>query len=103
MAPYRAAHEPDGDFVQYQSKALTVFTYQTRADGFRPEIAMLYGVDVDSLCCRLMGDLRHVRNDIIHGRGRISTRQDLPVISRFWKIRGDEWRFVDEDLRHLMD
>lgn len=53
--------------------------------------------------CDLMGDLRRVRNDIIHDQGRISTKHDLPFVSQFWKVEGDEWQFLGEDMRHLMD
>ena len=100
---YRAAFEPGGEFVQYQSRALIVFIYQTWEDGVRPDIAKLYGVAVNRVRCNLMGDLRHVRNDIIHDRGVISATHELPFLSQFWKVEGDEWKFRDEDMRHLMD
>lgn len=47
MAQYHAALEPDGVFVQYQSRALIVFIYQTWEDDIRPRIAKRYGVEVD--------------------------------------------------------
>ena len=103
MDQYRAAFEPDGDFVQYQSRALIVFIYQTWEDVFRPQIAKLYGVGTDRVRCHLMGDLRHVRNDIIHDQGRISINRELPFLSQCWKIKGDQWKFLGEDMRHLMD
>lgn len=103
MEQYRAALEPDGDFVQYQNRALIVFIYQTWEDGVRPQISKLYGVESDRVRCHLMGDLRHVRNDIIHRKGRISTDRDLPLLSQFWRVESDEWRFLGEDMRHLID
>lgn len=100
---YIKAMEPDGEFVQYQNKTLLVFIYQTWEDYIRPQIAKLYSVDVTQVRCDLMGEIRHVRNDIIHRQGRIPLKRELPMLRQILNVERGEWEFAGEDMRHILD
>ena len=101
---YKKSLEPDGDFFQYQKRALLVFIYQTWENYIRPRIAGSYGVKPVHIGCDLMGDLRHVRDDIIHRQGRVDVK-NLPLmsLSQIWIVGGDEWNFSDREIRLLVD
>lgn len=100
---YRAALAGEGQFTQYQHRALIVFIYQLWEDLIRDGISKMYGLDHNKVRCDLMGDLRHVRNDIIHRNGRTSRNMEFPFLSLIWKRRGGDWVFNQAEIRALVD
>ena len=75
-----------GDFERLYAKAFVVFTYQTWEEVARPKIATALKVEEpDHIASDLMGDLRHLRNWLLHrtqkaGSDFFSKAKTLPKI-----------------------
>ncbi len=81
---YKARNSPGGSNYRLLSHTLIVFAFQLWEHEYRPRIAKLLGIEkTKELKVPIFGDLRHLRNEILHHRGvlreRISNR--LEVIS----------------------
>ena len=103
LEQHALAFEEGGEFTQYQNRVLLVFIYQTWEDYIRPQIAKLYDLKVNSVCCHLMGDLKFVCDDIIHRQGRVTNTRTLAFLSQLWTIERVEWKFSDDEMRLLID
>jgi len=64
-----AAAEPDGWLARWIGQAWLALTYARWEDYYRPKIAKLAGIGVAGVRSDVMGDIRHLRNDVSHHRG----------------------------------
>ena len=62
-----------GVFGYRDANAFMVFVFSLWEHGCRPKIARMFDVRPDAVQCQLLGDLRHVRNAILHA-GMESTK-----------------------------
>ena len=83
--------------------AFLVFIYQLWEDKTRPEISKIYGVSPNQVVCTLMGDVRHVRNDIIHHQGKASNFWRLEMLPMIWPVQSQDWVFSDRMLTSLVE
>jgi len=64
----------DGDFADVLAKALLVEIYSEWDEYFRPLFATSIGTEKNKVRCNLSGDLRHVRNCIVHDRSLLAEK-----------------------------
>lgn len=70
---YIAANSENGSNAQQHSQAVLVFLFAYWDEEIRPRLATLKKVESREIESDIMGDLRLLRNDILHNKGIIST------------------------------
>jgi hypothetical protein len=67
-----------------------VYVYAAWEHEFRPRLAAVYRCDEGRLAYPLLGDLRHLRNDVVHHRGIATARNTGRCdVIRHWFVPGD--------------
>lgn len=66
---YLAANAPGGPNEQQHARAVVVFLFTYWEDEIRPRLAKARGLPVQHIRCDAMGDLRILRNVILHAKG----------------------------------
>jgi hypothetical protein len=87
IGDFLAHSQPDAFFTDQISKAFLVIIYSEWEEFYRPQLAAEIGLGAKSAVkCRLMGDVRTIRNCIVHNRSVISEedRQKIRVLG--WKL-----------------
>jgi len=69
---YIAANSENGSNTQQHSLSVLIFLYAYWDEEIRPRLAILKDVDVQEIKSDIMGDLRLLRNGIIHNKGILS-------------------------------
>lgn len=64
---------PDGPVAQFMSDQWVSSVYQQWDEVLRPQAATLLGLSKDEVKIPILGDLRRLRNDVVHHRGVAST------------------------------
>lgn len=77
--------KPDGEFADALAKALLVEIYSDWEEYFRPLYAKAHLTSTKKIQCDLMGDLRLIRNCIIHDRS-ILTQKDIQMKCLNWQL-----------------
>ncbi len=62
-------NSPGGLNQRQLSYSVIVFIYTYWEDEIRPRLAEAVGVDIKEVKCEIMGDLRCIRNSILHSKG----------------------------------
>lgn len=75
----------DGHFADTLSKAMLVTLYAEWDEYFRPKFAGSIGVPSGKVRCNLLGDLRHIRNCIVHAKSVVTT-EHLKLKELKWRI-----------------
>lgn len=65
---YLAANASGGPNEQQHARAIVVFLFTYWEDEIRPRLARVTGVEVNAICSDIMGDMRVLRNVILHSR-----------------------------------
>ncbi len=68
---YLKANSENGSNAQQISQAVIVFLYSYWEEGVRPRLAATMDVEVSEIRSDIMGDLRVLRNVILHSKGII--------------------------------
>jgi hypothetical protein len=68
---YLAANAPGGSNEQQHARAIIVFLFTYWEEEIRPRLATATGVAPNDICSDVMGDLRILRNVILHSKGII--------------------------------
>ena len=71
---YIAANSENGSNAQQHSQAVLVFLFAYWDEEIRPRLATLKKVESREIESDIMGDLRLLRNDILHNKGIISSK-----------------------------
>ncbi|PKL48233.1 MAG: hypothetical protein CVV39_04715 [Planctomycetes bacterium HGW-Planctomycetes-1] len=71
---YIAANSKDGSNAQQHSQAVLIFLFAYWDEEVRPRLATLKKVESQEIESDIMGDLRLLRNDILHNKGIISPK-----------------------------
>ena len=94
-----------GEFENQHANALVVFIYHLWDDNFRKKIAASLSIPTKKVTCDLMGDIRKIRNKIIHHQSVIP--QNLPnslkILSRIWDIKPGKLLVSSDMIRSLME
>ena len=94
-----------GDFDNQHAKAVIVFVYHLWDESYRAKMAKALHVGLDSITCGLMGDLREIRNAIIHNNSIIGEQmlQKLKFLPSIWQIEVGELLITGTMLHSLME
>lgn len=96
------AAQPDGWLQQWLTDAWIALIFARWEYHYRPEFARLSGTTYDKVACDVMGDLRLLRNDVLHNRGIVSAGRTskCKILVRF--NPNDRVVLTAEDVRHLL-
>lgn len=96
-----SAVEPAGWLREWLTHAWVALVYARWESYYRPAFAQLHRVTVDHVGSDVVGDIRHLRNDIVHHGGVATTRNTgrCRTITRFRD--GDRIIFTPEDIHAL--
>ncbi|UCC23011.1 MAG: hypothetical protein JSW23_02770 [Planctomycetota bacterium] len=85
---YIAANSQGGSNAQQHSQAVLVFLYTYWEDEIRPRLAASKGVELPKIRSDIMGDLRILRNVILHSKGiiRLDKHNDLKKLSDMFVV-----------------
>lgn len=97
--------KPGGVFEDQNAKAFLVTIFHRWDEHFRPSIARLLSVPPNAVQCDLMGDLRIVRNAIVHASSDISSPDiaRLRILSQIWQVEPGKLTVNDEMIDSLME
>ena len=81
--------KPEGEFESQLSKQFIVFIYHLWEENFRGQIADSLSISKDQVECDLMGDIRPIRNSIIHNNSdvRQENLNHLKILSQIWDLK----------------
>jgi hypothetical protein len=85
---YLAANAQGGSNEQQHAKAIVVFLFTYWEDEIRPRLATAKGVTVHDIRCNAMGDLRVLRNVILHAKSimRSDKHADLKKLGELFPV-----------------
>ena len=97
--------KPGGEFENQLAKMLIVFIYHLWEDNFRDKIVDSLSISKNQVECNLMGDIRHIRNSIIHRNSDV--RQEdlnhLKMLSQIWNIEPGKLLISNNMILSLME
>ena len=79
-----ASFAKGGEVEDMQNKALLVMLYQRWDEWYRHRIAKELGLEKNKVRCSLMGEVRQLRNVVIHDNGVVPEGFSAPLLSRIW-------------------
>jgi len=91
-----------GTYEDFIAKAIIVLIYAEWEEVSRPAIAAELGAKPDEVKCVLMGDLRRIRNCIIHNRSSL-TEEAVRVKELGWDFSVSRLTVTKEMLAVLID
>jgi len=74
----------DGHYSDLLAKAHIVYLYARWEVHYRPLVAQELGVKIEQVCCDVMGDLRLIRNALLHAAGITNEHQRIRKLP--WKL-----------------
>src|SRR5215212_6117444 len=66
---YKARNAPGGANFRLLSHTFIVFAFHLWEQGYRKRIAELLGIEPNKLSLPILGDVRHLRNEVLKNRG----------------------------------
>ena len=80
---YKARNAPGGSNFRLLSHNFIVFAFHLWEQEYRPRTARLLGIETNELSLPILGDIRHLRNEVLKNRGVLteSKNQRLEAIS----------------------
>ena len=96
---------PGGVFEDQNAKAFLVTMFHRWDEHFRPLVAKLLSVHNNDIQCELMGDLRIIRNTIVHGSSNILHKDiaKLRLLSQIWRLEPGKLTLNDRMIHSLME
>ena len=94
--------KPDGEFADTLAKSLLVEIYSDWDEYFRPNFATAIGAEKNKVRCDLLGDLRHIRNCIVHDRSVLSAKHTKLATLR-WSLAQGELHVTQDMFTQFMD
>ena len=94
-----------GVFENHHAKALVVVIFHIWDETYRPRIAEALSVKPKQVECALMGDIRQVRNLIIHEKSIIPGwfSANLELLPKIWTLESGELRITEEMVHSWME
>ena len=94
-----------GAFEQQHAKALVVFIYHLWDENYRKQLSQRLSIHLNQVQCTLMGDLRHIRNVIIHEDAVIPQdfSDKLELLPQIWSLEPGELRITEQMVHSLME
>ena len=91
-----------GDFEDRQNKALLVMLFHRWEEWYRHRIAEALGVDKDDVRCILMGEVRLLRNLIVHENAMVRDASSIPILSHIWEGIGAGYLVITDRMIHAL-
>ena len=91
-----------GDFEDLQHKALVVMLYHRWEEWYRHGIALALGLKKNEIRCSLMGEVRLLRNVIVHDNGMVPNGFSAPLLSLIWGSISTGFLIVTDDMVHAL-
>jgi hypothetical protein len=92
----------DGEFTDRIAKAILVTIYAEGDERYRPMMASEFGIPTKQIKSDLMGDVRHVRNWIVHNKSIVDEkRHSLKILQ--WQVEEGELKINRAMFAVLMD
>ena len=97
--------KPGGEFESQLSKMIVVFIFNLWDDNFRDKIARLFPISKNLVECDLMGDIRLIRNSIIHTDSviRLTDLERLRLLRHIWPIEPGKLIISSNMIHALME
>lgn len=96
-----------GEFENQHAKALVVFLFHLWEEMYRKKIAGVLSVEKDQVKCTLMGELRRVRNIIVHDNAVLPEdfvrRYKLKMLPQIWNLPPGELRITQKMVHAMME
>ena len=90
---------PDGPVETHLGQQWIGHVYAGWQEAYRPRLAAAHGCGKADLRYPVLGDLRHLRNDVVHHRGTATSHNTgRCVVLGHWFAAGDVIRLRDEHL-----
>ena len=88
--------EDEGLFEDHVAKSLVVVIYHLWNEYYRPRIAKAVSAEPNQVECALLGDIRRVRNLIIHKNSEVpgSFSNTLSFLPQIWNLEPAELRMI---------
>jgi hypothetical protein len=83
MGELRALGTPDGQFSDVLAKAILVSLYSEWDEYFRPRLAESIGVPKNAVRSNIIGDLRLIRNCIVHSQSVVANEHQR-IVALSW-------------------
>lgn len=99
---YLAANRPGGKNEQQHSRSILIFLFTYWEDEIRPRLARAKGVKLDEIQSDIMGDLRTLRNVILHSKSvlRPDKHASLRLLSNMFEA-DKELNFTYEGIHQI--
>lgn len=95
--------QKDGEVDRLLGHQWVTYVFAAWEHEFRPRLAGARGVELSAVLMDEFGDLRLLRNDILH-HGGVATRSNAArCVTLRWFEEGDEIRITDEHIAQFMD
>lgn len=91
-----------GDFEDRQNRALVVMLYHRWDEWYRHRIGQALGLPKDDIRCTLMGEVRLLRNLIVHENGVVPDGFSAPLLSRIWGGIGTGYLVITDRMVHAL-
>ena len=97
--------EDGGLFEDHVAKSLVVVIYHLWNEYYRPRIAKAVSAEPNQVVCELLGDIRRVRNLIIHESSVVpgSFANSLTFLPQIWNFESTELRITSGMVHSLME
>lgn len=91
----------NGKFTDQLIKAVLTYIYSEWDEYYRHEIAKELGIEAKKVSCDLIGDLRNIRNCIVHRKSIISNEHSKMLVLN-WKLAKGDLTITEEMFTELM-
>lgn len=94
-----------GTFEAEHAKACVILIFTLWEENYRGKIADIMAARKNDVACKLMSDVRYVRNRIIHDNGIIPNdfQDKLTLLSQIWAVGPGELKITSSMLHSLME
>ncbi|MCY4397361.1 MAG: hypothetical protein OXC10_19730 [Rhodospirillaceae bacterium] len=90
------------DFEDRQNKALVVMLYHRWDEWYRYRIGEVLGLRKHEVQCTLMGEVRRLRNLIVHENSLVPDDFSVPILSRVWGGIGTGYLVITDRMVHAL-
>ena len=91
-----------GDFEDRQNRALLVMLYHRWDEWYRHRAAKALGLAKGDIRCALMGEVRLLRNVIVHENGVVPKRFPAPLLSWIWSGIPTGYLVITDSMVHAL-
>ena len=97
--------KPGGEFENQHARALIVFIYHLWDEKYRRKLSQIYSIPLDDVRCSLMGDIRQIRNLIIHEDSVVPPKfsDRLELLPEIWNFEVGDLRISAEMIHSFME